>query len=116
MKNLDLPTIDLPQRVGGKRVLSFDELVETYKQKSNRLPPFRPAFSQGNSIDLDMLVDKGIITEDIKDAITTIVAYEGGYFNDKRAYDKARMKFNRFMKTRAPILAKCYHAGLLPFD
>jgi len=113
MKTYDLPTIDIPQRVNGKRVLSFDELVEQYQQKSNRLPPHKPAFSQGNSIDLDVLVDKGIITEDLKDAITTVVAYEGGYFKNKKAYDKARKKLEWFMKHKVPTLAKLADAGLL---
>jgi len=113
MKTYDLPTIEIPQRIGGHKVLSYDALLERYEQTSNKTPNAISAFTGGNSIDLDVLVDKGIITEDIKDAITTMVAYEGGYLNDEKAYHKARMKFNRFMKNKVPTLAKCAKAGLL---
>lgn len=113
-KLYSLPTIEIPQRIGGHKVLSWESLVEQYQQNSNRLPPHKNAFAEGNGIDLDVLVDKGIITEDLKDAITTIVAYEGGYYKGtKDDYHKARMKLQRFLQDRAPFLRQAFEAGLL---
>ena len=118
MSNYDklygLPTIDLPERVNGKRVLSLDELIERYEQTSNKFPPCRNAFISDAESTVRQLVKQGIIPKDILDAITTINAYNGGYFTGEyKEYRAASIRLERFIKERAPVVKKAIDLRLV---